>query len=348
MQSNRKNTLYYLPPLLLITVWTIFSTSTSFAEGIGMVTGSKVGTYIQFGENIAQQSATAGVDILVKESEGSIDNIRRMNSRENAALGIVQSDVLGFLTRSNSAEMKKIAKRIRMIFPFYNEEIHLFANRSIQSVKDLQGKRVIIGKSGSGNWLTATNLMKIAGVKAGETLNLSPDKGVVAILKGEADAIFYVAGKPVKLFTTLGNLKKKPQYAPLFDKVHFVSITDPAIMNEYETSHIGPQDYAWLSGKTPTAAVKAVLVSFDFSSKSSPYFRQRCQALGEIGRVIRDNIGSLKANGHPKWKEVNLEANVGIWKLDTCSRSSFSGNKSNSNDSIADELEKELMKELGQ
>jgi TRAP-type uncharacterized transport system substrate-binding protein len=60
-----------------------------------MVTGSKTGTYIQFGNDIAGVAKTVGLDILVKDSQGSIDNIKRINSKENATFGIVQSDVLG-------------------------------------------------------------------------------------------------------------------------------------------------------------------------------------------------------------------------------------------------------------
>jgi TRAP-type uncharacterized transport system substrate-binding protein len=45
------------------------------AEGIGMVTGTATGTYIQFGQDIAKVARSVGLDILVKESEGSIDNI---------------------------------------------------------------------------------------------------------------------------------------------------------------------------------------------------------------------------------------------------------------------------------
>lgn len=324
--------------VLLAGVSTLLLTEAALAE-VGMVTGSKVGTYIKFGQAIAEQTKGEGVDILVKESEGSIANIRRMNSRENAALGIVQSDVLGFLSRSENMELKKISKRIRMIFPFYNEEVHLFARQDIKSIKDLSGKRVIIGKAGSGSWLTATNLMKIAGVMPGESLNYSPKDGVLAVLQDKADALFYVAGKPVKLFTTLGKLKEQPKFTPLFDNVHFVSITDPAILQEYEASQIGPKDYSWLGEQVSTAAVKAVLVSFDFSSKKSPYFKQRCQELGVIGRVIRNNISTLREDGHPKWKEVDLEANVGIWKPDICSRSALHA-------APVDDLEQALLREL--
>lgn len=91
-------------------------------------------------------------------------------------------------------------------FPLYDEEVHLFANKAITALNDLQGKRVIVGEQGSGTWLTAMNALQITGVKPAELLNLPPLQSVTAVLKGEADALFYVAGKPVTLFTKVGNL----------------------------------------------------------------------------------------------------------------------------------------------
>ncbi len=295
------------------------------AKQIGMVTGSKTGTYIQFGNDIAGVAKTVGLDILVKDSQGSIDNIRRINSKENATFGIVQSDVLGFLSRSESPEMRQVAGRLRLIFPFYNEEVHLFANKSIQSFSDLQGKRVIVGEQGSGTWLTATNLLQLTGVKPAEMLNIPPLQGVTTVLKGEADAMFYVAGKPVNLFTKVGNLITKPEFATMLANVHFVPLDDPRMLREYQPAKIGPADYEWLPGDVSTIAVKAVLMSFDFSGKQNPYFVRRGQQLAKLGQAIRANIGQLRQTGHPKWKEVSLDEKVGVWQLDTCSRGGKDG-----------------------
>jgi TRAP transporter TAXI family solute receptor len=287
-------------------------------EGIGMVTGSTTGTYFRFGNDIAQKAKEVGLNILVKESQGSIDNIKRLSSKENAAFAIVQSDVLGFLKRN--PEMADVASRLRLIFPFYKEEVHLLANKSIQRFPDLQGKRVVLGAEGSGNWLTATNLLYMMGITPGQKMYLPPPDAVKAVLKGEADAMFYVAGKPVQLFLNLNDVKA--EFPELIDNVHFVPLDDPKMLQEYVSSEINSSDYAWFGATIPTIAVKAVLISFDFASRNTDYYRLRCQQLAQLGKVLRDNINALKQdpNAHPKWKEVNLEENVGIWQLDSCSR----------------------------
>jgi TRAP transporter TAXI family solute receptor len=289
---------------------------------MGMVTGSKTGTYIQFGQDIARVAQGAGLDIVVKESEGSIDNIRRLVSAENAALSIVQSDVLGFLSRSADPQVRRIAGRLRLIFPFYNEEVHLFARTDIRRFEDLGGRRVVVGTQGSGNWLTSNNLLRIVNVRPAERIELPPPEGVSAVLTGQADAMFYVVGKPAKLFTALLDLQKDPRYAQLANDIHFVPLTHDAIVREYVASSIGPNDYTWLAESVPTVAVKAVLISFDFSTRINPYFRKRCAELGILGQAIRDNFAELQRTGHPKWQEVDLNQEIGIWKRDTCSQTS--------------------------
>ncbi len=288
-------------------------------NGIGMVTGSKTGTYIRFGKEISEIAKPYGLQIIVKESKGSLANIKRIRSTENAAIGIVQSDVLGLLKdRSDTAAF---ANRLRLLFPFYNEEVHLFARKEIQTIKDLQDKTVVIGARGSGNWLTSKNIMRLMGIKPGKSLNLSPPQAVLAVLSGQADAMIYVAGKPVKLFLKLERDKLDSKFLKLIDKVHFVPLNHPDLLRgEYVVSRISTDEYSWFDGNIPTIAVKAVLVSYDFSGAHNPYYRLRCEQLATLGEAMRNNIDQLKLNGHPKWKEVNLDEKVGIWPLDKCSR----------------------------
>jgi TRAP transporter TAXI family solute receptor len=283
-----------------------------------MVTGSQAGTYIRFGEDIARIARAINLPIVVKESEGSIDNIRRLVSPEKVAIGIVQSDVLGFLSRSEDPRMRQIARNLRLMFPFYNEEVHLFARRDIQRFEDLHGRRVVVGTKGSGNWLTATNLLRLLAIEPAERLELPPPEGVRAVLTGKADAMFYVAGKPVKLFVNMRELRLDPQYANLLQEVHLVPLNHEKLLQEYTAATLGPGDYDWLEHTLPTIAVQAVLISFDFSSRRTPYFRRRCEQLAALGKGIREHFATLQHNGHPKWKEVDLNTEISIWKQDAC------------------------------
>ena len=133
---------------LIISTFFVLSGAAHADETIGIVTGPKTGTYFAFGKDIAEVAGKAGISVDVKPSEGSVDNIKRLNSSENAALGIVQSDVLGFLSRSRNPESMRIAGNLRMVFPFYNEEVHVLARRTIHPLSVLRA-------SGAKKWPSA-------------------------------------------------------------------------------------------------------------------------------------------------------------------------------------------------
>lgn len=291
------------------------------SRDLAIVTGPKTGTYIAWGNDIATVAKSSGLQLTVKESGGSIDNIKRITSDENAALGVVQSDVLGFLARAKNDESRRIANELRMVLPLGKEEVHVLARKEIAGFADLQGKRVVVGEDGSGNMLTAVNLMAMMGVTPEKTLKLSPPEGVVAVLQNEADAMIFVGGKPVRVFKNLEDLKTSSggANASLLEGVHFLPLSDPKMLKEYATAEINAQDYGFVAQAVPTLAVTAVLVSYDFSSPINDYYKSRCRDLKLLSKAIRGNIGYLRANGHPKWKEVELDSNVGIWKRDLCS-----------------------------
>ncbi|GAB6906301.1 conserved hypothetical protein [Desulfosarcina cetonica] len=287
---------------------------------IGMVTGSKTGTYIKIGQDIADAARMNGVDIRVQESEGSLDNIKRMNSRENAGFGIVQSDVLGYMRRSDSPQLRKVAERLRMVFPLYNEEVHVFAATDIRRLSDLNGRTVSVGSNGGGSWMTAMNLFKMLNIQPARVNNWDNTKAAAAVIDGNLDAMIYVAGKPVTFFEKVGMLKNDPAYKDRFNRVHFVAIDESEVLNEYVPSSIGPNDYSWIDEKVPTVAVKAVMVSYDFSSRRNSYYNLRCDQLGKISQALYRNIEDLKSNGlTPKWREVDLSATIGNWPKDKCS-----------------------------
>jgi len=282
-----------------------------------MVTGSTTGTYYRFGQEIQEALGQDGVAIEVDESTGSIDNIKNI-SRGEATLGIVQSDVLGFLQRSKEPQSRKLADNLHLVFPFYNEEVHILAGKHIRSLQDLRGKTIVVGPKGSGSWLTAINLLTLTNVKPAKSLREQAEKGLILVLKGQADAMVFVGGKPVTLFKNMDALREHDQYKDLLKNVHILPLTDPRLLTEYAKSTITPEDYSFVTTPVETVAVTAVLVSYGTSEKDNS---TRCQEIKAFSDSMFANVTDLKESGHSKWQEVELSADVGTWRREPCSTS---------------------------
>src|SRR6185437_15937438 len=180
----------------------IVATLCPAAEDMGIITGSDKGTYYQFGLDLQKLSKPTGVNLTVHTSKGSIENIFAVYQRPGVQMGIVQSDVLAFVARVQSDPvLKRIAKKTRMVFPLYNEEIHILARSGVAEFDDLGDRRVAIGREGSGTYLTARLLFNVADVTPREMVLIDTDEALAELKAGRIDAMFYVAGYPVKLFS---------------------------------------------------------------------------------------------------------------------------------------------------
>lgn len=295
----------------------IFHTSLSAAtnDPISMVVGPSTGSYRVFGLDIAKQALKEGVTIEIKESTGDIENIKRLASHENATFAIVDEAILNFL--QNDAQLKKIGNKLRVIYPFYHAEIHVLAKTSLSNMGDLNGKKIVVGLQGGGTSFTAQNLFK--------TLQINPTKvylpfsdGVEKLLKGEVDAVMYVAGKPVPLFNNLSSLANS--HPEVLKSIHFLPIkADEKLINAgYYNAEITHNDYAIIEKTVPTIATKNMLISYNFSEENNAYAKNRCAQIRLVTKAISENITELKDTGHQKWKEVELDADIGKWQRSGC------------------------------
>ncbi len=290
-------------PMFFIIIVLIGLPGVLYAVDLGVMTGSKKGTYFQFGLNMMEISKRYGFDLHVYNSRGSVENVYAVYKRPKTQMGIVQSDVLAFVLKvKTSKTLKHIARKTKMVFPLYNEEIHLLGRTTIASFDDIEDKTVAIGMEGSGTFLTAKLLFEVSGIKPGRELNLGTDQALKQLKKGNIDAMFYVAGAPVKLFSE--NVTQN-------DGLHIVPITNKSITEFYPTTLIPSEAYAWNLKDVPTAAVKAVLISFDFR-------RNNCDYVGEFASIIYNNLDWLKENGHPKWNSVDLDYPLKGWDQYDC------------------------------
>jgi uncharacterized protein len=273
------------------------------ASELGVITGGEKGTYYQFGLNLQRLVKQVGIDLSVYTSKGSIENIYAVYQRPATQMGIVQSDVLAFVSRVQTDPiLQRIAKKTKLVFPLYNEEVHLLGRREVADFDDLADRRVAIGREGSGTYLTARLLFKVAEITPKEMLLIDTDQALAELKAGRIDAMFYVAGFPVKLFAE--NLAEA-------DGLRLLPITNKSITEFYPVAEIPAGTYTGQPNAVPTVAVKAVLVSFDFRKRD-------CEVVGQFAQTLSNNLPWLVQNGHPKWKSVDLNFPLKGWEQYDC------------------------------
>lgn len=276
-----------------------------------IMTGGPQGTYIQIGRDVSTLGKTCGLTLNVKESAGSLENFVGVRNSKNTQFGIVQSDVLEYLKtfEADDPEVQQAVRGVRIMFPLYNEEIHVLARTDIKGMEDLAGKKVAVGVKDSGTFLTSSLILDILQVKTGERVPLNPDAALPKLLAGEIDAFFYVAGAPAALF------KNNPIDGAKF---HLVPITEAPLLATYTPSRIDAGTYAFQKEPVDLIAVKAVMMTYDYDVKRNAYQRDSCKAVSEFSSLILNNLDKLQATGHPKWKDVDLTALPPGWQVGVC------------------------------
>ena len=218
----------------------------SAVEDMGIITGGDKGTYYQFGLDLQRLTKPAGVNLTVHTSKGSIENVYAVYQRPGVQMGIVQSDVLAFVSRvQTDAVLSRIAKKTRMVFPLYNEEVHLIGKRGIRDFDDLAGRRVAVGRDGSGTYLTARLLFKLSEVAPSEMVAIDTTEALNELKAGRIDAMFYVAGYPVKLLKE--DVTEK-------DGLELIPITNKSVTEFYPAAARAPTDPRRWTGCCRTAA----------------------------------------------------------------------------------------------
>lgn len=271
----------------------------------GLTTGSLTGTYYKVGRDISKYCSPV-MPLVVYESTGSVTNVERVLALPQYQLGITQHDALLFKGLTDPT----VKDKIKMVFPLYRETVHLVATTAsgIRSLNDFQGKRIIIGAPGSGNWVTAQLYKKKTGLSWTD-IELSPDQGITQLLLGQADAMFVVAGAPVKVLTDLG--------ASANGKLRLVPASNAALDAFYIPSSIPDGTYSWVSGNIQGYSVQSILVTFDYKTAL------RQNQIKALTSCILKNLPTLQESdtAHPVWRQVEPTSYAKVnWPIHSASK----------------------------
>lgn len=273
-----------------------------------IVTASERGTYIQIGRDLAKFVAPqADIELEALPSAGSAENVQRMRDEPGVKFAIVQSDVYqAFLDQAagGNAAAGYMIRPLRVVMPLYNEEIYFIARADspLSFVHEMKDAKINAGALRSGTAMTSTTLYRqLFGTPLPDANAsfLSNEEALAKLVTDKSvDVVVVVAGQPAKLLVDM-----KPEARQLVKLLKF----DPnhpsskAALATYFPATVRASSYPnLLADDVPGLAVKAFLITYDYTLPAT------VNHLTKFARSLCQNFPRLQAEGHPKWREVQL------------------------------------------
>ena len=270
--------------------------------GIGIVTGGIDGTYLRVAADLAAVlDGESQLRVLPMIGKGSVQNLFDLRYLRNVDIGIVQSDALAFIRQDPSTA--DVSDYVRYVTKLYNEEFQVLATKDVQSLEGLRGKKVNVDLIGSGTGMTASIVFRQLGIPIVEQ-HLGQADAIQALKSGDISAVVFVAGKPVKLFSSLDGTTG----------MHFLAVSPtPELLATYLPAQLSHEDYPQLipdGGSLDTVAVGAVMAIYSLRPGTDRYRQAQVFVDAFFGKFDK----FLEPPRHPKWHEVNLAAELPGWK----------------------------------
>lgn len=274
----------------------IFSFLSANAQ-MEILSGPTQGSYYKFIGDIEKVLSTDSTKLVINtESNGAAINFEKLADRNSPIkLALTQSDFLYHMQGMDMLNNTEKTKNIKVILPLANEEIHLVTlkDSELNQLQDLSGKMVGIGTQYQGTYFTS-RIIKNRSEVVWNSRIIQYEEALRELNTKKIDAFFIVGSAPMKKLDIdprafAGGLKLLP----------LIDFNDWA--QHYQKDTIRSGDYKWLEKDVPTFSVKTVLIV-----NESKLSEQDREAIALIIEGIKANMDKLKAEGHHKWKEVDL------------------------------------------
>jgi TRAP-type uncharacterized transport system substrate-binding protein len=267
---------------------------------VGLAGGLPEGTFLRFAAEIARNvNDPENLRVLPVVTQGATDNVKDLLYLKGIDVAITNADVLEYF--KTTERIPNIEKRINFISEMVISEVHLVVRPEINSLKDLEGKKVSFHVAGAGSSTTAPIVFKRLGVNV-EPVYINNAIALEKMKTGEIVGLVNNGAKPQDLLTKFKNdqgFKFLPIPIDRFDEYYI-----PATLTSDDyPGFIKPGE------KVETLGVQTVLAVYNWPRESDRYRR--------VQRFIEtyfDRFPNLhNPPYHPKWKSVNLAAKVPGW-----------------------------------
>jgi TRAP transporter TAXI family solute receptor len=268
---------------------------------VTLITGTIGGTYVQFGADLASVLDDGNkLRVLPIVGRGSVQSVADILFLQGVDIGIVRADTLDYLERKGFA--KDIKKQFTYVTKLYNEEMQIIAPKSINSLRDLEGKTVSVDLPNGSTFVTVLTVAERLGMKA-NWVYIEQRIAMEKLKKGEVDAVIVVGGKPYKSVSNFNN----------DGRFHLVKVDyEKPLQGDYLPATLTAKDYPNLVSEgesVDTIAVPALLAAYNWAPNTDRY---RKLALF-VDSFFTKFPQFQNPPFHPKWKEVSLAAPLAGW-----------------------------------
>jgi TRAP transporter TAXI family solute receptor len=222
-------------------------------------------------------------------------------------MAIMDDNMVEHFKQLNPSRYKNIDDRIKFITKLLDNELHLIARNEIKTIADLNGKKVNFYQPMSSTALLSEKLFKTLGIEVNPVYY--HQEAANRLLKaGEIAAVARANGAPVAF---VQQFKKA-------DGVHFLPIDSSLknyaqLLEVYSPAYLKHEDYPELippGQRIPTIANSTVLATYNWPENTDRY-----RKVANFVNKLFDNIDKFMLEPrHPKWRQINLAANVTGWK----------------------------------
>jgi TRAP transporter TAXI family solute receptor len=270
------------------------------ANTVTLISGTIGGTYVQFGADLASVLDDGNkLRVLPIVGRGSVQSVADILFLQGVDLGIVRADTLDYLERKGFA--KDIKKQFTYVTKLYNEEVYVMASKSVQSLKELDGKTISVDLPNGGTFVTALTMFERLGMKP-NVVYIEQRIAMEKLKTGEIDAVIVCGGKPYKSVSTFKD-----------DRFHLVPVDySKPLQGDYLPATLTSKDYPNLIAegeKVDTIAVPAVLAAYNWAPNTDRYRKLSLF----VDAFFTKFPAFQNPPFHPKWKEVSLSAPLAGW-----------------------------------
>src|SRR5580698_8516148 len=145
--------------------------------------GPQDSSFLHVAEEYKKILARNGITLKVLESDGSVQNLRRLlNPRQHVDVALVQGGVSDGMATSSLISLGNV---------FYVPIVVFYRGKGMTQLSQLDGKRIAIGREGSGTRMLSLKLLEANGIGPGGGTDLVPLDGLQAatqLVAGNVDA----------------------------------------------------------------------------------------------------------------------------------------------------------------